>query len=234
MKKCLAILLALLTVFALVACGGESGKTPGGDKNDEGNKGDGNSVAGASYKGNYRFDPPTDNYHIVCGSEEEARVGDLYTYWVPESDGYTLHINRSLGKLYTYYQGQWYNDTNLTYEEYAPAEDEYPAIFGAMEDGLLRYLRAFGCEEDELGEELMKYYVGDEEYCGVRCWVFDSKGINTLYCKYWVDPSNGVVIKAEHYNSSEAYTEALTVYDLNYTKMEQRLYPENYDEVSVL
>ncbi len=233
MKRLFALLIALIMVFSLAACG-EKEENPSGDNNKPNASQNGNNNAG-DYKGNYVFNPPKDNYHIAMNDSniEEARVGDMYSYFENNQEGYSFHVNfKREGKVYVPYQGKWYNDTNLTYDEYTDIQDSYPSIFGSMEDGLIRYLRAFGTEQDELGERLKEYYIGNEKICGVNCWVFDSKGINAVYTKYWVDPSNGAVLKVDHYQSD--YVDELTVYDISYTKMDPKFYPTDYENVDVL
>ncbi len=238
MKKLFAILIALITVFAFVSCGGGDdtpANTDNPGKNDAENTSQGGTGSADEYKGNYVFNPPKDNYHIAIndGAVEEARVGDMYSYFENNLEGYSVHINFNReGKVYVPYQGSWYNDTNMSYSDYTYIQDSYPDIFGSMEDGLISYLRAFGTEEDELGEKLKQYYIGNEKICGVNCWIFDSKGINATYVKYWVDPSNGAVLKVAHYQAD--YIEELSEYNINYTEMDSKFYPSDYDSVGTL
>lgn len=226
MKKILAFILALMMALALAACAGKD-NDPSGDGGNSGVSQTNNK--GGKYNGNYVFDPPKDNYRVVYDlGVEEARVGDKYTYIEP--DGYSYNIDLNHEGVFAFWEGEWYKDSNMSFEEYSNFQD-YPRIFESMENGLIHYLRVFGTEDSELGEELRDYYVGNEKVCGVDCWVFDSKGINAVYCKYWVDPSNGAVLKVDHYESG--WISELTEYNINYSKMEQRLYPEDYDGVEV-
>ncbi len=223
MKKLLALLFALMMVLSLTACGDSGGSGGGGSSG-------GGSAKG--YDGNYVYAPPTDNYYLVYdnGAMVEARNGDKYSLF--EEGIYNIHVNYSKGKVYTYYEGQWYEDTNLYYEDYTDTETMPPDFFASMEDGLIHLLRMFGTEDAELGEKLKDYYVGMEKVAGVNCWVFDSKGTNANYTKYWVDPANGAVLKVDYYESD--WVQEITEYKVNCTTMDQSLYPADYDSVPVL
>ncbi len=237
MKKSTVILIALLLTLCFTACdtpadsGTESEKDAVAGQGSGGENGGEDESSLGTYQGNYVFNPPTDHYHIKLASgDEEARVGDKYT---SVTQDYTVHADFAGQKLYTLYEGTWYNDTNLTWSDFSDAEEGYPAIWRNMEDGLIALLRAFGTEEEELGAKLKEYYVGDETVCGVTCWVFDSKGINANYCKYWVDPANGLVLKTDYYRS-DGYIEEIVEYDLDYTTMDPALYPADYENVGIL
>ncbi len=247
MKKLFALLLTLTMLFSLTSCDfledignlvsseeGDSTEPSGNTDDTETTPSGNNNPVFGGYNGNYVFNPPTDNYYIALndGAVEEVRVGDMYSYFENNEQGYSVHVNFSReGKVYVPYQGKWYNDTNMVYDDYTEIKESCPLIFRSMEDGLISYLKAFGTEDDEHGEKLKDYYVGNEKVCDVNCWVFDSKGINALYTKYRVDPSNGAVLKVEYYQSD--YIEELSAYDVNYTKMDQKFYPDDYENVGI-
>ncbi len=225
MKKRLVLFLALLLLLSLAACG-EPEQTQGTSKPSGSVIVPGSTGSTASGGENtYVFAPPTDNYYVETDTYTQARVGSLYTYWDKEDPTYSYHANAELQGIWWYYEGQWSLGWDYTWEEYAEEMGSPAYIFSAMEEGLMRLLRAFG-SEDRLFED---YYLGMETVAGVNCWVFDSKGINTLYCKYWVDPSNGCVLKFDHYESGD-YSEEVRVYNLNYKELSMDLRPAEYED----
>jgi len=205
-KKIFGIFLVLGLIVSLVGCGGGTSSAP-------------------KFTGNYSFNPPTDNFYVETEGSITAKVGSQYTYYEKSDDEYSLnyHINDDYEEVYTFYEGKWYHDSNLTYEEYKEDYlDVYP--FSAMEDYFMKYFRAFGFDEEKLTE----YYVGNEKVAGVDCWVFDSKGLNAVYMKFWIDPSNGVTLKYHDYDEDDEPYEVIK-YDLNYTKMDEKLVPSSYE-----
>ncbi len=243
MKKLLAILLAMLMLLAAVGCdkGGGQGDNHGngeqesnqsannqGSNEQETNQGGVANPLG-SYTGSYTYAPPTDHYYIETNTYIVARVGDQFTYIDKEDPTYSYHVNYYLKGVWSHWEGVWSLSDYYESEGYEEQKDEPPLIFTEMESGLLYYLSFFTDEDEDLGAALLEYYIGDETVAGVRCWCFDSKGINTLKCKYWIDPSNGVVLKYAWYGDTD-YEDEVLVYDLNYTKMDQSLYPEVYED----
>ena len=230
MKKITALLLTVLLLLSFAAC--SSNPTEELVESVLGGSDNKGTVSG-SYNGSYVYNPPVDNYHIAYseGAIEEARVGDRYSYMDGEEDGYSYNVDYSKQEIYMLYEGDWYLDTEAYWEDYEDSKDDAPYIFGTMEEYLIKYLKAFGTEDDELGEELKKYYIGDETVCGIKCWGFDSNGINTICCRFWIDPSNGAVLKYEWYDEAEVDGDEVTVYDLNYTELDKSFYPADYDSV---
>ncbi len=226
MKKLFAILLALSLLFSLTACGEPEETMPSQNATHNGTQNP--STPSSTQPGGeqvYKFDPPTDNYYIETDTFIEARVGNLYTYWDKEDSTYSYHLNSDLQGLWWYDGSQWILGWDYTWEEYYEEMQSPAYFFSSMEDGLMRLLGAFGQEEKLFTD----YYLGMETVAGVNCWVFDSKGINTLYCKYWVDPSNGCVLKFDHYEDGD-YSEEILVYDLNYTELSMSLRPEKHED----
>ncbi len=223
MKKLFVMLLAFVMLLSLAACGEpeetkpSQNSTPAPSDTGSSQPSDGEQV--------YTFDPPTDNYYIETDTYIQARVGNLYTYWDKEDSAYSYHLNSDLQGLWWYDGSQWVLGWDYTWEEYYEQMQSPAYIFSSMEDGLLRLLGAFGQEEKLFTD----YYLGMETVAGIDCWVFDSKGINTLRCKYWVDPSNGCVLKFDHYEEAD-YTEEIRVYDLNYTVFGADLGPAEYED----
>lgn len=210
-KKILLGLLAVIMCFTLVGCGNNGGT----------------KEKAKDFTGNYVYNPPKDNFYIETESAIMAKVGNQYTYYEKSDDEYSLnyHINDEYEKVYTFYEGNWYIDSNLAYEEYKDIdEDLYP--LSAMEDYFMKYFRAYGFED----EKLVEYYVGNEVVAGVDCWVFDTKGLNAIYMKYWIDPSNGVTLKYNDYEDGDDIVEVIK-YDLNYKKMDANLVPSSYEDI---
>ncbi len=248
MKKILALLLALMMLFSIVACdSGNGGETKGGSEEtkkeetpsgssgesgsseDESGNENGENDPTGGYVGNYKYTPPTDNYYIETKEYIMARVGDQFTYIDKEDTDFSYHVNYYLEGVWSHWEGEWELSDYYEWGSYEEEKDTPPLIFSEMEDGLLYYLNAFTSDDESIGEALVDYYVGEETVAGVKCWVFDSKGINTLYCKYWVDPSNGVVLKYAWYGDVD-YEDEILVYDLNYTEMDASLYPSVYED----
>ena len=63
----------------------------------------------------------------------------------------------------------------------------------------------------------------------MECWVFDSKGLNTIEKKYWVDPSNGCCLKV--LDKEDGTYVAITEYNLNYTSWTDNLVPADYSGI---
>ncbi|MBQ9853611.1 MAG: hypothetical protein IJO57_01085 [Bacilli bacterium] len=211
-RKILLGLLAVVMCFTLVGCGDKE-STGGGGK-------------APKFSGKYEYNPPTDNFYIETEGDIRAKVGNLYTYYEKSDDEYALnyHINDEKEKVYTFYEGQWYIDSNLSYSEYKDSyKDLYP--LSAMDEYFMKYFRAYGFDDEKLEE----YYVGNEKVAGVNCWIFDSKGLNAIYMKFWVDPSNGATLKYQDYDDGEDDVYEVIKYDLNYKKMDDKLVPSSYE-----
>jgi len=232
MKKFLAIVLILvLTIFLLAACKTDGGDTSSGNGNDNGNS----SQSDAKFSGEYNYNPPTDNYFVKYTLVEDGRTETFYTARIGKgysctwdgANNYVSHFDYENNKTYMRdSDGTWYGDSD--YSEYGL--DDYGDNIGplsAMDDNLMYYIRMFGFED-----RLDEYYVGTEKVAGINCWVFDSKGINALYMKFWVDPSNGCTLKYLGYEGSEiGYVYEVTEYNLNYKQWTENLKPDNYDTV---
>ncbi len=236
MKRLLAILLALIMLLSLAACEkpGEtkpSAQNPGttGGKDPSNNSDPTNGSNSPLTPGSYVYAPPTDNFYIETETYIEARSDNFYTYWDKEDNYYSYHVNYELKGVWEYCDGSWHLSEYYEYDQYEDMRNDPPYIFSYMEDGLLAYLRMFCDTEEELNEELQEYYVEEETVAGVKCKVYDSQGFNTLRCKYWIAPSNGCVLKYDHYQE-EGYSEEVLVYDLNYTQFGAELQPEEYED----
>lgn len=216
-KKLLALLFALVLVLFLAACGGGDGGTDGGGNNEGINE-------GAAFSGTYAYNPPEDNYYIEykeddsAGASFFARIGDGYTYSL--DDGVIGHVDLATGRGWMRSAEYDWMQEDYTYEE-GEAVSFYPADM--FEDIFMKYFRAYGFENEKLAE----YFVGTEKIAGVKCWVFDSKGLNAIYMKCWVDPQTGLTLKYESTESGD--TMEVTKLNLNYTAWDEGLKPASYD-----
>lgn len=235
MKKISTFLLVLIMTFSFTACSDNSENPSGND--DIGN----NPAKAPSFDGTYTYSPPTDNYLIKWtyynadgtegGFDIYARIGQGHTEAM--SDIGIYHASEDMEK---YYERAWegeYSDWMLSpgygYSDWLSDYDETSPHIGscdAMEEYFMHYFRAYGFEDDE--GKLNEYYVGTEEVCGVECWVFDSKGLNAINMKYWIDPSNGCCLKiVDEYGDYAQVTE----YNLNYTEWTDNLAPSSYEGI---
>lgn len=213
MKKILFNLIAILLCVTLVGCGS---KDENGDSGSDGKA--------PKFSGNYVYNLPTDNYYVETEGYIKAKVGNKYTYREKGDNAWNYHINSDYENIYVYYQGEWVIDSNYAYSEY---KDSYLEIYplSAMEDYFMRYFRQYGFEDEKLEE----YYVGNEKVAGVDCWIFDTKGLNAIYMKYWVDPSNGATLKMVDYSDGTEEVYEVIKYDINYKEMDSNLYPSSYE-----
>jgi len=83
-------------------------------------------------------------------------------------------------------------------------------------------------------DKLDELYLGMQEYLGVKCWVFDFKGLKLgqradQFQRIWVDPSNGLCLRMEMYGVQEpgdvAAVYTVTKYDMNLTEFPEELVP---------
>ena len=207
-------LIAVAISLAAASCGG-------GNNNSSNNSG-GNTSGSEKFNGTYKYNPPTDNYYIQWtntwkydgGNKTKtetnfvACIGKGYSFNSTE-EGIT-YIDFSTGKGWSRLVdgSEWFEDDY----DYSDTEDASSAIgpLSAMEEYFLRYFRAFGYEDEQLTE----YYVGKEKVAGVNCWMFDSKGLNAITMKYWIDPANGCCLKYQ--NTETGNVTEVTEYNLNY------------------
>lgn len=236
MKRILAILLAAMMLLSLAACG--TADNPSGDGGGGGNGGG----KAAKFEGTYVYDPPKDNYYVKWtyydadgtegGFDIYARIGQGHTEAI--SDIGVFHASQDMER---YYERAWegeYSDWMLSpgygYSDWLSDYDENNPRLGscsAMEDYFMHYFRAYGFDDDE--GKMNDYYVGTETIAGVECWVFDSKGLNAIYCKYWIDPSNGVCLK--YMDTEDGSYAMVTEYNLNYTEWSDNLAPSTYEGI---
>jgi hypothetical protein len=216
MKKAITLTLVLAAALSLLtACGGGSGGSggTGGGGNDGGN---------AKFSGNYKYNPPADNYYVAFKSDGgslsfEAQIGKEYCFQATEEMVEFIDYTTGKGWMRETDGTEWYpDDYDFTDEE----AYGYNSPLGAMEDGFLKYFRAYGKEDSQLSE----YYVGMEKVAGINCWVFDSKGLNAITDKYWIDPANGACLKYINTESGYVYGE-VTEYNLNYTAWGSNMKP---------
>ncbi len=238
MKKILAILVATAMLLTLTACGTSDDTSGSGGGGGGGNRGE----KAESFEGTYTYNPPKDNYLIkwtyydADGSEGGfdiyARIGQGHTEAMNDVGVY--HASENMEK---YYQRAWegeYSDWMLCpgygYSDWLSDHNPDEPNLGscdAMEEYFMHYFRAYGFDEKE--GKLNEYYVGTEKVNGIDCWVFDSKGLNTITMKYWIDPSNGCCLK--YMDTEDGDYAIVTEYNLNYTEWTDNLAPASYEGI---
>jgi len=177
---------------------------------------------------NYIYKPPKDNYYIAfehlyadgdIDSEVVARIGRQYMFSYDTTYGFYLADFENLKAYNREPGGAWVLDDAegvAAYDENDRISDLGP--LSAMEKIFLKTLYALGGDASRLPE----YYVGTEtlypapyQTTGIKTWVFDIRGFNGNYLKFWIDPSNGCCLKYENYE--EHSLTVVTEYNLNYT-----------------
>lgn len=244
MKKLFALLLALMMVFSFVSCGKGESAAENEDGNSE-NIAENNEeveVSDEKFEGQYVYNPPKDNYCIKWtwydsdgtegGFDIYARIGQGHTEAM--SDIGVYHASEDMEQYYERaWEGEysdWMPSPGYGYSDWVSDYDENNPNLGscsAMEDNFMHYFRAYGF--DETDGKLNEYFVGTETVAGIECWVFDSKGINTLCQKYWIDPSNGVCLKCM--DTEDGSYAMVTEYNLNYTEWTDNLAPSSYEDI---
>jgi len=176
---------------------------------------------------NYVYAPPEDHYYIVfehhtdgqvTTEEVVARIGRQYTWSYDTSYGFYFADFNSMNAYNRLPDGPWVLDD---YEGLRPdAETNHngdPLPLSAMEEFFMETFYALGGDVSRLSE----YYIGNEtlypapyESTGIDCWVFDIRGFNGNYLKFWIDPSNGCCLKYE--DTEDGESTVVTEYNLNY------------------
>ena len=182
--------------------------------------------ASAQWTGPYQLSLPANNYRIATErfsengqlecAEVYAMIGDTYCHMEEQPGDFKIWEKYDYTKQEGY-QGKYsgvtfvYDVDNAAewFEMYAPAPEpetlwSCPELsdFGRdvkddpdLDPGIvIQRLRQYNRKQTELA----KFYKGDEEVCGVKCWVFDFRGKGAMgygsSC-WWIDPSNGLVLK---------------------------------------
>lgn len=206
----------------------------------------GGKTPSPKFSGAYQYNPPKDTYFIkwqdfdAAGKEDGnadiyARIGGGCSY--AEEGTSVYHASDEQQK---YYERAWegeYSDWMVSpgygYGDWKSDREESGDDLGscdAFEYYFMRYFRAYGFDEDE--GKLAEYYVGTEKVAGVNCWVFDSKGLNAIYLKFWVDPSNGCCLKyMDTETGGSGEYSMVTEYNLNYTAWTDNLAPASYEGI---
>ena len=193
----------------------------------EGGGGSSNSVVGGilsdgKFDGNYKYNPPTTNYHIKWTNTWKYDNGNKTktetSFAACIGKGYAANFTDESVTYIDFETGRGWsrlaNETKWYEDDYDYSDTEDPSDVGplsAMEDFFMRYFRAYGFEDSELS----KHYVGNEKVAGINCWVFDTKSLNAITMKYWIDPSNGCCLK--HQNTESGDVTEVIYYDLIYT-----------------
>ena len=85
--------------------------------------------------------------------------------------------------------------------------DYFQLLEETFENTFMRRFRQVGRTNDKLAG----HFVGYDYCCGVRCWVFEGRGFNTITYTFWVDPSNGMCLRCI-YNDDQYFE--VTMYNL--------------------
>lgn len=113
--------------------------------------------------------------------------------------------------------GDRYTNLETSHTEYIENRDANIAIRGGFEylqlleetfeNTFMKVFRQYG----KSNKDLAKHFVGYDYCCGVRCWVFEGRGLNTINYTFWVDPANGMCLRCI-YNEDELFE--VTKYDM--------------------
>jgi len=130
-------------------------------------------------------------------------------------------------------------DGEFWFDEYAPhpASDallvEAPLLFGWDNQGnddietgiVMQRMRQYGRQQSYL----KRFYRGEEEVMGVKCWVFDMRGQGVYgvgdLC-WWIDPETGLALK---YMDESGAGMMVKTYDLDYREWDAFARPELFD-----
>ena len=238
MKKILILITAIIMMVLLTSCFEKSSGSLNVSGSDTSTAGEKN---GNSFSGEYIYNPPKDNYLVKWtyynadgtegGFDIYARIGQGHTQAM---DTGIYHASDDMQKYYERaWEGEyseWMVSPGYGYSDWLSDYDEdnpYIGNCGAMEDYFMHYFRAYGF--DEVEGKMNDYFVGTEKICGVECWVFDTKGLNAIYHKYWIDPSNGCCLK--YMDTEDGDYAIVTEYNLNYTQWTDNLAPSAYEGI---
>lgn len=239
MKKILTFAIVLILAFSLFACGektpsSESSGSGGSSLTSSGTSGTVGGTLDSGYK--YSYNPPTDNYYIVWQDfNSDGSVRHDPEIFACTQNGYSYatvdgvwHASIEQQKYYCRANddGDWMIDPGYSYEDWKD-DFEDGTDCNMFDEYFMYYFRAYGYDDDE--GRLSDYYVGTEKLDGIDCMVFDSKGLNAIYGKFWVDPANGCCIKYLDTESGE-YSVA-TTYNLSYTAWTDNLAPSSYEGI---
>lgn len=229
MRKFLSLVFVLILAFSLTSCSGGGGapvSTGGstGASQQQSTGGTPTPQGGGELNGTYHYAPVTDHFYIEWTSGEHtyfaAGIGDEFVYTPLENMVTYIDYTTGFGWSREIDGTQWYEDD---YDYQDGEQRDMVGTLSAMEDYFLPYFRAYGFEDEELSE----HFVGTEKVAGIDCWVFDTKQLNAIEMKFWIDPANGCCLK---YQSTEGgvpgHTVETTVYNLNYTSWGENMKPE--------
>jgi len=180
---------------------------------------------------------------IVISSQEDYDQG----WWVFSKYDYTQSLGYSGGFNsdgdFKYYLADGESDGpsgieagHAWFDEYAPqpASTAYycqtPTLFGwdnivddRFETGtVMQRMRQFGRDQSFLD----RFYRGDEEVLGIKCWVFDMRGKGSYglgsTC-WWIDPATGIALKSLEEDGSGMIVK---IYNLDYRDWDVFARPE--------
>ena len=175
----------------------------------------------------YRYAPPEDYYYIAfehlyedgdVDSEVFARIGRQYMYSYDTTYSFSFVDFGTENSYDREPDGPWMHDPEGRGLDMEGDWSKPPLPLSAMEEYFMDTFYALGGDVSRLAE----YYIGNEtlypapyESTGIACWVFDIRGFNGNYLKFWIDPSNGCCLKYE--DTEDGDCTIVTEYNLNYT-----------------
>ena len=175
----------------------------------------------------YRYAPPEDHYYIAfehryedgdVDSEVFARIGRQYMYSYDTTYSFSFVDFGTENSYDREPNGPWIHDPEGSGLDMEGDWSKPPLPLSAMEEYFMDTFYALGGDVSRLPE----YYIGNEtlypapyESTGIDCWVFDIRGFNGNYLKFWIDPSNGCCLKYE--DTEDGDCTVVTEYHLNYT-----------------
>jgi len=182
-----------------------------------------------------------------------ARIGDIVVclqnniqdgYWIGDKFVYDEHLGYNGGFvdnhfIYTLGQGDDTIEAGKDYfDEYAPTPESNGLLSNAFEllyfgwdnkgnenyerGVVMQHLRQYNRQPSFLD----RFYRGEEEVCGVKCWVFDMRGQSQYgmgdSC-WWIDPQTGLALRRLDEDGSETL---VTLFNLNYHEWDIIARPE--------
>lgn len=181
-----------------------------------------------AWNGTYSFNPPQDNFYVKYVYNGETitygRIGNCLLKRTSGEWEYLMCYDYGSKKVAGSEDGrEWFCYDSEADEMSAWRDGEYDplgGIFDSFEEFFLSTLRAYF---DDISR-LPGYYAGEETVAGVKCWVFDSKGLNAIQLKFWIDPANGCCLKYYDKEDAEVDFEVLE-YNTDYTTWTSDLMP---------
>ena len=158
-----------------------------------------------TFTGNYKFNPPTDNFFITIHNE----ASDFYETYMKHGNDEAFNDGQGIDRFWNVKTGKnwyyrpdaqgWTDDVDWEFQPLGKSFDP---------------LNSFANEVKK--DNLSNYYVGTEKVLDINCWRFFVEQGNDTVIQYWVDPANGCTLKRQINNEP---SKVVSVYDLKYTRL---------------